>query len=163
MRRTLLPHPLMSLALVLVWLLLVNDISIGHILFGALLGIGIPVFTNNFWPERPRIARPGLILLLSGRMLYDIVVANFTVARQILSSRKTLNPDFVEFPLELKDEFAITVLANLISLTPGTVSADLSEDRRFLIVHALNVADKAALIEEIKQRYERTLKEIFPC
>lgn len=163
MTRRLLPHPLMSIALVLVWLLLVNEVSLGHLLLGTVLGILIPLFTNAFWPERPRLARPDLIMRLTLRLLQDIVLANFTVARQILAPRQAIRPDFVEFPLELDNEFAITILASLISLTPGTVSSDLSEDRKTLLVHALDVEDKAALIAEIKARYEHPLREIFRC
>jgi multicomponent K+:H+ antiporter subunit E len=163
MMRRLFPHPLMSAALLLVWLLLVNEISIGHILLGAVLGFVIPLFTNAFWPEQPRLGRPDIILAMAIRLVRDIVIANFTVARQILSPAQALRPDFVEYPVELDNEFAITVLASLISLTPGTVSSDLSEDRRTLIIHALDVADKAALIDDIKRKYELPLREIFRC
>jgi multicomponent K+:H+ antiporter subunit E len=163
MRRRLFPHPLMSVALLLVWLLLVNEISIAHLLLGAVLGIMIPLFSNAFWPERPRVGRPGTIMRLATRLLRDIVMANFTVARQILSPVRALKPDFVEYPLELDNEFTITVLASLISLTPGTVSSDLSEDRRTLLIHALDVTDKEALIADIKRNYEYPLREIFGC
>ncbi len=163
MRQRLLPHPLMSFALMLVWLLLVNELSIAHIVLGAVLGVLIPLFSNAFWPERPRISHPGMILRLTARLLSDIVIANFTVARQILSPAGAIRPDFVEYPLELENEFAITVLASLISLTPGTVSSDLSEDRRTLLIHALDVQDKDALVAEIKARYEQPLREIFGC
>lgn len=163
MMRRLLPHPLLSATLLVMWLLLANDIGFGHILLGGALGVFIPLFSNRFWPERPRLARPDRILLLSARLLRDIVVANFIVAWTILRPSRDLTPGFVHYPLELSNEFAITVFASLISLTPGTVSADVSADRRLLLIHALNVTDREALITEIKQRYERPLQEIFPC
>jgi multicomponent K+:H+ antiporter subunit E len=163
MMRRVLPHPLLSVALVIVWLLLVNEASLGHLLLGTALGILIPMFTNAFWPEQPRLGRPLLILRLASRLLFDIVIANFTVALQILSPPRALRPDFIEYPVELDNDFAITVLASLISLTPGTVSSDLSEDRRTLLIHALDVGDKAMLIDDIKRKYERPLLEIFRC
>ena len=163
MIRRLFPHPLMSAALLLVWLLLVNEASFGHVLLGAVLGVIIPLFTNAFWPERPRLGRPDLIIRLGARLLSDIVTATFTVARQILAPAHALTPDFIEYPLEIDNEFAITVLASLISLTPGTVSSDLSADRRTLIIHALDVTDKLALINDIKRKYELPLREIFRC
>lgn len=163
MRRRLLPHPLLSAALLLIWLLLANDVSFAHVLLGSALGVFIPLLTNAFWPERPRIARPGKILLLGARLLHDIITANFVVAAAILRSPRHLTPGFVSYPLELRNDFAITIFASLISLTPGTVSADLNEDRTVLLIHALNVTDAAALIAEIKQRYERPLLEIIPC
>jgi multicomponent K+:H+ antiporter subunit E len=74
-----------------------------------------------------------------------------------------LRPCFVVVPLDLRDELAISLLANTICLTPGTVSASLSADRRSLLVHALDCADPAALVTEIKQRFEAPLKEILEC
>jgi multicomponent K+:H+ antiporter subunit E len=66
-------------------------------------------------------------------------------------------------PLDVREDFTITLLASTISLTPGTVSADLSVDHRYLLIHALHVEDEAATIAQIKQRYEAPLKEIFEC
>lgn len=163
MMRRLLPHPLLSVTLLVLWMLLANDIGLGNLLLGSALGVVIPLFSNRFWPERPRLAQPGRILLLSGRLLYDIVAANFTVAATILHPPRDLRPDFLRYPLELRNEFAITVFASLISLTPGTVSADVNADRTELLIHALNVTDAEAMISQIKQRYERPLQEIFPC
>jgi multicomponent K+:H+ antiporter subunit E len=96
-------------------------------------------------------------------LLWDIVVANLVVARLILGPTRNLRPAFIRLPLDLCSEFAIVVLANTISLTPGTVSADLSLDRRTLLIHALDVEDEAKTIAHIKYRYERPLKEIFEC
>ncbi|MNN12634.1 Na(+)/H(+) antiporter subunit E [compost metagenome] len=94
-------------------------------------------------------------------MLYDIVVANLQVARLVVGPTQTLRPAFVEIPLELTDDLPITILASVITLTPGTVSADLSADRRTLLVHGLDVPDPAGLVADIKARYEAPLKEIF--
>lgn len=162
MMQRILPHPLMSVTLALVWLLLVNTISVGHVLLGALFGVLIPMFTNAFWPERPHLAKPWLIVVFAFHLLYDIIVSNLVVARQILSPRLNLHPDFVEYPVDIQNEFAITVLASVIALTPGTVAAGLSEDRRTILIHGLNVTDKAALVKMLKERYELPLLEIFP-
>lgn len=162
MMQRILPHPLMSITLALVWLLLVNTVNIGHVLLGALFGVLIPMFTNAFWPERPHLARPGLIIAFAIHMLRDIVVSNLIVARQILSPRLDLHPDFVVYPVDIENEFAITILASVIALTPGTVAAGLSEDRKTILIHALDVTDKAALVKMLKDRYEVPLLEIFP-
>ena len=158
-----LPHPLLSLSLLVVWLLLVNDLSLGHWLFGALLGWRIPLVTQVFWINPPRLQRPLKLCLFLLRVLGDIVVANLQVAVMILGPSGKLRPAFVEIPVRLEDELALTMLASVISLTPGTVSADLSDDRKTLLVHSLDVADEAALVHEIKTRYEAPLLEVFPC
>jgi multicomponent K+:H+ antiporter subunit E len=158
-----LPFPGMSLVLWAVWLLLVNRITVDHVLLGALLGWLIPQVTRLFWPTVPRLRRLDRFLAFLALVHWDILVANVTVARLILGPSSKLRPAFVELPLDLDNDFAITVLANTISLTPGTVSADVSEDRKTLLVHVLDVDDEQALIRHIKYRYERPLREVFPC
>ncbi len=161
----LIPHPLMSFALIILWLLLNNTFSFGHILLGTLLGIMIPWFTNRFWPARPRICKRRLFLkFFFGIFLYDVVVANLNVVRLILQPDiSKLQPKFIEIPLDTDDPMVISILANVISMTPGTVSTEITADKKTLIVHGLNVPDERAAIAEIKSRYETTLKEIFTC
>jgi multicomponent K+:H+ antiporter subunit E len=158
-----LPQPLLSLSLLVVWLLLVNDLGFGHWLLGGLLGWLIPLVSQVFWINPPRLQKPLKLCLFLLRVLGDIVVANLQVAKLILGPTAKLRPAFVEIPVRLEDELALTMLASVISLTPGTVSADLSDDRRTLLVHSLDVADEAALVREIKSRYEAPLLEVFPC
>jgi len=159
--RRVLPHPLLTSILALVWLLLNNSVAPGHILLGLLLGWFISWFTLRFWPERVCIRRPMTLLRFVAVVLYDIVVANLVVARLILGRLDRLRPAFVSVPLELKTDLAISLLANTISLTPGTVSARLAPDRKSLLVHGLHVPDTPALVATIKQRYEAPLKEVF--
>ncbi len=161
MRHSLLPHPLLTLVLVGIWLLLNNTFAPGHVVLGLILGWAIPMFTVRFWPERVSINRPLLLLRFIAVVLWDIVVANLAVAWLIVGRPQSLRPAFLAVPLVLKSDLAIGLLANTICLTPGTVSAQLSEDRRFLLVHALDAADGDAVIAEIKRRYEQPLKEVF--
>lgn len=156
-----LPHPLLTPTLTAVWLLLNNSLAPGHVVLGLLLGWAIPWFTLRFWPERVRIRRPLKLLRFVAVVLYDIVVANLIVARRILGRPERLRPAFVSLPLDLKSDLAISLLANTICLTPGTVSARLSPDRRSLLVHGLHVPDAGGLAATIKARYEAPLKEVF--
>lgn len=158
-----LPQPLLSLFLLLIWLLLMNDLSLGHWLLGALLGWMIPQLTQLFWERTPRVYKPFKLCVFLLRVLGDIIFANLEVAKLILGSSSKLRPAFVEVPLALEDDLALTMLASIVSLTPGTVSADLSDDRKTLLVHGLDVADDEALIATIKQRYEAPLMEVFTC
>jgi len=160
-----LPHPLLSLVLMVTWLFLVNTITFAHLVLGTLLGIAIPWFTNRFWPERPKIAKPLLLFrFFFITFLTDVIVANITVVRLFLMPDiSRLKPRFIEVPLDTQDPMVITILASVISLTPGTVSAEVSEDRKILIVHGLDVADETLAVQTIKTRYEAPLKEIFSC
>ena len=160
--KRLLPHPGLTLRLVTMWMLVLNSLSMGGFLLGLFFAIVVPLFTAPFWPDRPQM-RLGLPLLgYAFLVLWDIVVANFEVARLILFRR---NRDFrscwLSIPLELRSAEAITLLAGTISLTPGTVSTDISTDGRHLLVHALDTGDPAGEITRIKTRYERRLLEIF--
>jgi multicomponent K+:H+ antiporter subunit E len=160
--RRLIPHPILTLLLTLVWLLLVNRFSLNSLVFGFLLGIIIPFITQPFWPDRPRLRNPAMIVEYTLVVLYDIVMANIVVARLILFKRNAdLHPNWVCIPLDLRTPEAITVLAATITLTPGTVSADLSDHGHSLLVHCLDAPNPEAVRDEIKDRYERRLMEIF--
>jgi multicomponent K+:H+ antiporter subunit E len=157
-----LPHPLLTLTLTVVWLMLLNDLSLGGLLFGLLLGIVVPQITAAFWPQRPRVRRPLKIVEYILVVLWDIVLANINVAYIVVfKTNKELRPHFISIPLEIYSPEAITVLAGTITMTPGTVSADLSADGRALLVHCLDTGDPEGEVAGIKQRYESRLKEIF--
>jgi multicomponent K+:H+ antiporter subunit E len=156
-----LPAPLLSASLFAVWLLLNNTVDAAHLVLGALVAIVVPWFTERLRPDRPRIRRPLAILRLGLVVLWDIVMSNIEVARRILGPEAAIRPAFVWLPLDLTDPHAIVSLAGIITMTPGTLSAELSADRRHLLVHAFNVDDEAALIAQMKARYEAPLKEIF--
>lgn len=161
LRDRVLPHPWLSLVLTLVWLLLVNDASLGQLLMGTLLGWAIPLFTRTYWPETLPIRRPLALARFVGLVLYDIAVANINVASIVLFRHLRLRPAFVEVPLELKTDMAISLFANTICLTPGTVSAYLTPDRKTLVVHALDLRWPESLAAQLKARYEAPLKEVF--
>jgi len=158
------PHPILSIVLLVTWLLLNNTIAMGHVVLGTILGILIPWFTSAFWPEKICLGKASVFLRFAMVVAYDIIVANMTVAKLILSPNDSLKPNFLHIPLDITHPLGISVLASTISLTPGTVSTDLSEDKKTLIVHALHVEDADAEIAAIKSRYERPLMEVFiPC
>lgn len=160
--RRLLPHPVLTALLTLVWLLLVNSFSLNSLLFGLILGILIPFVTSPYWPTRTRVRNPLMIAEYVLVVLWDIIVANVVVARLVLFRRnRDMHPNWVTIPLELRSPAAITVLAGTITMTPGTLTADVSSKGHSLLVHCLDAADPDAVRDEIKQRYERRLLEIF--
>lgn len=156
-----LPHPFLSISLFLVWQALNNGVTGASVVMGLLLAWLLPLFTRNFWPNNPPVHRPIRFLLYVIRVIWDIIVASINVAVIVLNPRRRPKPAFVSFPLELKHPLAISTLAGTISLTPGTVSADISDDKTLLLIHVLDVEDEGALIETIKRNYERPLGEIF--
>ena len=162
MMRRILPHPALSAMLLVVWLLMANSITVGGIALGTAFGLILPKFTEPFWPGRPRVRIGRALVRYLAVVLLDIVIANFQVGWLILFRRnRDLRSRWLVIPVDLTTPEAITVLAGTISLTPGTVSADVSADGRFLLVHALDVADADAEIARIKTRYEAHLLRIF--
>lgn len=156
------PHPLLTLLLTLVWCLLINGFSSGTVAFGLILGTVIPILTAAYWPRRPVIRKPLRVLEYILIVLWDIIVANVQVAIIVVFKRNAdMASNWVAIPLELRTPEAIAVLAGTITLTPGTVSADLSDEGHALLVHALDAPDPDAVRDSIKIRYERRLKEIF--
>jgi len=162
MTKLLFPHPLLSITLLGVWLMLVNTVTLGNVVLGGVLGVAIPVLTAAYWPGRPIVHKPlkgaSYVLLV----IWDIIVANFQVAAIVLfKPADRINSHWVTVPIDLRSPEAISVLAGTITMTPGTVTALLSTCGSSLLVHCLDTEDPDAVRDDIKQRYERRLKEIF--
>ena len=160
--KRLLPAPLLSVALFVLWLLLNRTLGLGNVLLALMLALAIPVFTAGLRPVPVRIRKPGVALRLLLTVARDSVSSNFAVVRLLLrpGSRRHA-PGFVHVPLDLRDPNALAMLALIVCLTPGTAWAELTLDRATLLLHALDASDAVAMAAQIKARYERPLMEIF--
>lgn len=139
-----------------------NSLSLAHAVLALFLSWGIPLLTHSLWPERPKIRHYGKAMAYVLLVMWDIVVANIQVAAIILFRRNnSLQSCWLEIPLSVRSPEAITAFAGTITMTPGTVSCDLSADGRSLLVHCLDVSDQAEAIAGMKARYEARLQEIF--
>ena len=156
-----LAHPLLSALLAAAWLLLQQSLAPGNLITAAVLGLVVPRLLHGFLGAATVVRSWPAALRLLWVVLYDIVVANFTVARIVLSPRSNPQPAWLTVPLDVQHPTAITLLATIITTTPGTVSCVVDEDRRQILVHALDCSDPAAMVADMKQRYEAPLKEIF--
>jgi multicomponent K+:H+ antiporter subunit E len=159
-----LPQPLISVTLFIVWLALNSTVHPAHILLAALLAIAIPLWTSRLTrmaTGAPKIKQPLTIIVLGIIVLIDIVKSNIIVARLILGREDNIHSAFVWVPLDVTDAYAKVALAGIITMTPGTLSADFSDDGKHLLVHAFHVTEPEALIADIKSRYELPLMEIF--
>lgn len=160
-RATLVPHPFWSAALVLFWLWLNNSLAPGQVVLGVAIGLALPLFARRFWSEYEPVSKPWKLLPFAVIVLFDVVSANLRVARAVVGPIGRLRPGFARVPLDVRTDLGITILSGTITLTPGTLSADLSEDRRELLVHYLDEIDEGELVAVIKRRYERPILEVF--
>jgi multicomponent K+:H+ antiporter subunit E len=161
--RALFPSPASSIVLAAFWLVLVGELAAGQIVLAVLLGLGVSILTDRFRAVRLPMRRVDAALRLAGVFLYDLVVANIAVARAVLGPMSRVQPRLVRVPLDMDDPAATTLLAGLVTLTPGTVSVDIDRPARTLTVHMLLVADEQEAVRQIKARYEARIREIFGC
>jgi multicomponent K+:H+ antiporter subunit E len=160
--KRLVPAPVLSLALLVLWLLLNRSLSAGHIVLGTVLALAIPLLTAGLRPLPVRIRKPGAVLRLALAVAVDTVRSNVAVARLLLAPGRRRHPaGFVHIPLDVRDPNALAVLATIVCITPGTAWAELALDRSMLLLHVLELDDAATVIANVKRRYEAPLMEIF--
>jgi len=157
----LVPFPMVSAGLLVLWLLL-NGLSAGHILLGGTVAlIGGWAFAA-LEPPKMRLRRPLAVLRLTAFVFADIVRSNVAVARIILGLEpRRWASGFVDVPLELRNPYGLATLACIITSTPGTLWVDFNEASGTLTIHVLDLVDETEWVRTIKGRYERLLLEIF--
>ncbi len=154
------PHPLVSVIVGLSWLMLNHSLDAGTILMALILAVGIPRLVRPFIARTPNIDwLPAIRLFFV--VLWDIIVSNIKVAKLVLGPMHKMHPKWFRIPLETQHEEVNTLLAMIITTTPGTVSAGIDQDRGDILVHALSADDTEAEIQNIKDRYEKPLMQIF--
>jgi len=163
-----LPHPILSLLLAVSWLLLQHTLHPVHIIAAVLIGLLIPKLVRGFLGGHHPFRSPVAAVRLTLVVLWDIVVSNVIVAKLVLGPVDRPRPRWIRVPLDVTHPTAISLLGTIITTTPGTVSSVVREpgergpdDRGEILVHALDCDDEAAMVANIKQRYEAPLKEIF--
>ena len=162
LRQRLFPSLPLSITVFGFWLLMNDSISAGTLAMALLVALLIPPFAARLDREFARIGRLRGVPKLVGVLLWDILVANVTVAMQVLGPERNIHPGFIWVPLDIANIHGIAALTSCITLTPGTVSSELSDDRRFLLVHVLDLGSADEVVRQIKTRYEAPLMEIFP-
>lgn len=160
--KRLLPAPLMSAALFVLWLLLSRSASAGNLLLALAAAIAMPLLFSPLRPLPVRIRRPGALVRLILSVGLDVLRSNFEVGRGVLrAGRQPPRSGFVVVPLDLRDVHGLAALATITTVVPGTVWSELALDRSALLLHVFDLGDEAAFVAHFKARYERPLMEIF--
>lgn len=151
---------LSNLLLTFVWVALTGGFNFPNILFGFLLSYFV-LFIITRGRRRARYFRlvPKLIAF-AFYFIYELIKANLQVAWEVSTPKLYMKPGIVGVPLDIKSDAQITFLANLITLTPGTLSLDISEDKKVLYVHSMYIKDREEFIKSIKNGFEKRILEI---
>jgi len=161
--RAILPHPLLSVALFIVWLLMNSPFGTGTLVIATIAALLVPQVMRALEPERVRVSNPLAVFKLISRVLVDAVRSNLNVAALILGKRKTVRKSgFVRIPLRLTNRYGLATLAIIITSTPGTLWVQYDRYRRVLLLHVLDLEDDQDWSSIIQDRYEELLMEIFP-
>lgn len=150
---------LLTLLLAIGWAAATGDFTVANLLFGALIG-GFCLFLirgqiggRRFWDRTMRV------LSLAWLFLVELITSAVRVGLLVLRPQLKLRPAFIAFPLTVTHDVEITLLANLVTLTPGTLSVDVSADRKFLLIHAIDVTDREELVRSIREGLEKKVME----
>lgn len=149
------------LLLALVWLLLTGSWTIANAILGLALSWAALAFSRETRGSGEIAYRPVRIVGLALLFLYELALSGYRVARLVLTPRMDLKPGIFAYPLKVDRDFEITLLANLITLTPGTLSVDVSDDRKTLFVHAIDCSDIDQTRRDIENGFERKIMEAF--
>lgn len=152
---------LLNVLLAFAWAAITGSFELINLVFGFLLGalsiyiIREQVGSTGYFSRSVRIVSLALLFI------YELILSAFKVAVLVCKPNMNLKPGILAYPLKVASDQEITLLANLITLTPGTLSVDVSADRKYLYIHALDCSDPDSTREDIANGFERKIMEAF--
>lgn len=156
-----LPFPILTACLCLMWMLL-NGFTLGQFILGALVGFVAGWALASLRPEKPRLKKWYLLPKLALLVITDIARSNFAVARLILMGKRRPNSSgFLLLPVQIENPFALALLAVILTSTPGSAWLEYDSRNKTVLLHVLDLIDRDEWAAMIKNRYEVLLMEIF--
>ncbi len=152
---------MLSIVLILLWTALTGSFSGPNLLLGAAIAAAALVLLRGSIGHPRTLRRVGPVIVLACVFGYELLASAVRVAMIVLTPKLRLRPAIVAVPLTVKSDLEITLLANLITLTPGTLSIDVSDDRSVLYVHVLMLRDRAELLAGIATGFEKRILAVF--
>ncbi len=152
---------LMNLLLAAIWVALTGELLFQNLMFGFVLGFFLLWLMNRNETERKYFRQLPRIMNFVLYFFYEIIKANLQVAYDVMTPRYFMKPGIVKYPTNAKTDFEVTLLSTVISLTPGTLIIDISDDKKVLYIHVMYLKDKDRFIEQIKNGFERRLLNIM--
>ena len=150
-----------NLLLALAWAALTGSFVPANLLFGFALGY-VLLWVGQAWTGHSAyFRRTQRAMAFAGYFLWQLVLANLRVAYEVMTPTHRMRPGVLAIPLTLRSDEAITLLANLLTLTPGSLTLDVSDDRSTLYVHVMHIDDPEQARRAIQDGYERRVKEVL--
>jgi len=150
---------LIILLFTFVWVILTSDFTYQNIILGIMLSSLITLYTGSLFTQKIYLKKLHKILFLILFFIWELIVANLRVAYEIIKPKMTFTPGIVEVPLDVEKDIHITILANMITLTPGTLSLYISDDKKSHFVHTMYLDDRSNFISDIKNGFEKKIME----
>lgn len=149
----------LNLLIAVIWMFF-SDFTFSNLLFGYVIGFVLLLAFSPFIPGPFYFKRAWAIIKLTGLFAKELVLANLDVVKWAYKPKMDMNSGIMAIPIELTSSSEITLLANLITLTPGTLSVEVSQDNQYIYVHALDMPDVDESIQEIKDSFEKAIMEV---
>lgn len=149
-----------NLIISFMWMFLSESYTLITFTLGYIVGILLLLVLNRFFAERIYLERFYKIISLFYIFIRELILSNVDVVKLVYAKNPNFEPGIFAMPIELKKNWEITLLANLITLTPGTLSIALSDDNSYIFIHAMHIDEKEQSIYEIKNTFEKAIMEV---
>jgi multicomponent Na+:H+ antiporter subunit E len=151
---------LLNLVITFVWMFLYNTWDLPTFIIGFLVGMLILIIVRRFFHSPLYVTKLYAVIKLTLLFLKELVLSNITVIKQVLKPKLAIKPGIFALHTELETDWEITLLSSLITLTPGTLVVDVSNDQRTLYIHAIDIDDIEESVSAIKNTFEKAIMEV---
>ncbi|MEM6846464.1 MAG: Na+/H+ antiporter subunit E [Pseudomonadota bacterium] len=152
---------IINMLLAMAWALVTGSFTVINLVFGFVISGLLLTLIREQAGSIHHFRRASAVAVLALTFVWELIKSSVSVAVIVLSPWRKLRPAIIAFPLDVRRDSEITLLANLITLTPGTLSMDVSPDRKTLFIHAIDATDTDEIIADIKSSFERKIERIF--
>jgi multicomponent Na+:H+ antiporter subunit E len=151
---------ILNLLIGVIWMFLSESYSFASFLVGFVIGAALLFLLNRFIPDSYYFKQVKAIGYLIFLFIKELIMANIEVLKWVYKPKLDFQPGIIALPIDVKKNWEITLLANLITLTPGTLSVDVSRDQRYIYIHAIDLPDVNQTIVGIKDTFEKAIREV---
>ncbi|GIP59895.1 Na+/H+ antiporter subunit E [Paenibacillus woosongensis] len=151
---------LLNFLIAVIWMFLNNNWSASGLIVGYMIGLALIGLFGRFWPQGFYMRKVWAMIKLLALFIKELFKSSFVVIGQVLSPKLNIRPGIFAYKTELTGDWEVTILANLITLTPGTLTLDVSREGSTLYIHAMDIDDVDKLCSDIRSTFEKAILEV---